>query len=119
MVLVTLVHASGTVQVHFLPLGPVGRMNFLSFPIVVKPLVGGPHAVGFNINLIDHVEAVLVAQGVEERVFGVVTTPDRVYIILFHQPQVLQRQLLTDDVPGSFVVIVQVNAFNQDRLAVH
>ncbi len=74
--------------------------------------------VAFDVGLVHHVQAVLVAQGVPLGIVGVVRRPDGVDVVPFHQLDVAHHQGAIDGVPRERAVLVAVHALHQDGLAV-
>ena len=77
------------------------------------------HAVGLEVGLGHHVDAVLVAEVVPVAVVRIVAGADCVDIELLHDEDVLQHPLPGHDVTAVRVQFVAVGALEQDRLAVH
>ena len=77
------------------------------------------HAVGLEVGLGHHVDAVLVAEVVPIVVVGIVAGADCVDIELLHDEDVLQHPLPGHHVTAVRVQFVAVGALEQDRLAVH
>ena len=78
-----------------------------------------PHAVGLDVRLVHHVQAVLVGQLVPPRDVGVVGRPHRVDVHLLHQLHVPKHRRLGDDVGALRVVLVTVDAADRHRPPVH
>ena len=76
------------------------------------------HAVGFDVGFADDVEAVFVAELVEAWIVRVVGGADGVDVELLHELDVLSHGGFCDVVAGVGVVVVAVDAFNHDGLAV-
>ena len=107
MVLVALDHALGAVEVGGLPLG------------VDAEQLDGAAAVGLEVGLVDDVEAVAVAQGVEARVVRVVGGADGVDVVALHHGDVACHRLERDRVAEVGVRVVAVDASEQDGPAIH
>ena len=74
--------------------------------------------VGLDIGLVDHVQAVLIAQRVPARVVGVVGVAHGVEVVLLHQPDVLDHVFAREGFGACLVVFVAVHAADHDRGAV-
>ncbi len=94
-------------QVGCLEVGALGQSGFFI-----------AHSVRLYVALVHHIEAVLVAQVVPNRVVGVVAGAHRIDIHLFHCADVAQHLFFGHDVSSVFAEFVAVGAFDQDRLAV-
>ena len=75
--------------------------------------------VRLDVRLVDHVEAVAVAEVEPVRVVRVVRRAHGVDVELLHQPRVGLHQLAADRTSARVVVIVAVDAADLHRLAVH
>ena len=69
---------------------------------------------GLHVRLVDQVEPQLVAQLGQVFVMGVVRGADRVQVVRLHQLQVAARQVGGDRPAPFWVVLVQVDAVQQD-----
>jgi hypothetical protein len=74
--------------------------------------------VGFEIGFVDDVEAEFVAEIVEARGVRVMGAADGVDVGALHLQQVLAQVFLGDVVTGDRVMVVAVDALEEDRLAV-
>jgi hypothetical protein len=107
VVLERLDHVDDAVDVGALP----GRVLGQRFPAVA-------HAVGLDVGLGADVEAEFVAEFVEAGVVRVVAGAHRVDIGALHQQQVIEDVLFGEVVAGDRVVVVAVDALDEDGLAV-
>ena len=78
-----------------------------------------PDAVGLQIGLVQHKEAVFVAEIVPARIVGVVARAHRVDVERLHQLDVGQHRCDGDGVPGVGIVLVAIDALDADGHAVH
>ena len=109
VVLVALHHAPHPVDVGVLPLGPVGQVRLVAHE---------DEAVGFQVGLVDHVQAVAVAQVEPARVVGVVGAADGVDIVPLHQEDVPLHRLPRDDEAQVGVELVAVHPLDHHGPAV-
>ncbi len=109
MVLVPLDHARAAVEDGRLPDRVVGD---------AVPRVGS-EPVGLEVGLVDEVEAVPVAEVVPLGIVGIVGRPHRVDVVLLHQLDVVDHQVPGQMVPGVGVVLVTVDALDEDGAPVH
>ncbi len=72
----------------------------------------------FNVRLIDHIEPVLVAQGIEVGMIGVVRGAHGIEVELLHQAHVLFHIGARHGMATGWVVLVSVYATDQQSLAV-
>ena len=115
VVLVPLHHARGPVEQGRQPLGPVAGHRLVDRePAAVH---GVPQAVGLEVHLVDDVQAVLVAQVVEEGVVRVVAGAHGVDAGGLHQPDVRLRLLPAHDAPVE-AELVPVDTLEHDAPAV-
>ncbi len=77
-----------------------------------------PDAVRLDVRLVDHVEAIFVAEIVPARIVGVVAGTHGVEVEALHQQDVLDHRRHTDRVARVGVVLVAVRAAEVDRHAV-
>ncbi len=73
---------------------------------------------GFDVRLIDHVQAVAVAQLIPACGVGIVRTAHGVKVILLHQQNVLQHILFGHHLAALVVVLMAVHPADQQRFAV-
>ena len=73
---------------------------------------------GLDVRLVDHVQAVLVAQVVEPRIVGIVGTAHGVHVMLLHQVEVATHRLLRQRPAVVGVELVAVHPEDRDGLAV-
>lgn len=76
------------------------------------------HAVRFDVGFGDEVEAVFIAEFVEARIVRVMGSADGVDVELLHELDVFAHEFLGDVVAGVGIVVVAVDAFDEDGLAV-
>ena len=76
-------------------------------------------AVRLDVGLVVNVKADLVAEFVELPVLWIVAETYRIDIVGLHQLQVLAAKLSRDIMTGSLVMLVDIDALELDRLAVH
>ena len=76
-------------------------------------------AVRLDVGLVVNVKADLVAEFVELPVLRIVAETYRIDIVGLHQLQVLAAKLSRDIMTGSLVMLVDIDALELDRLAVH
>ncbi|MFT6862178.1 MAG: hypothetical protein ACJAVK_000733, partial [Akkermansiaceae bacterium] len=76
------------------------------------------HAVGFDVRFGDDVEAVFVAKFVEAGIVGIVGGADGIDVELLHELEVQAHAGFGDVVAGVRIVVVAVNAFDEDGLSV-
>ena len=76
-------------------------------------------AVRLDVGLVVNVKADLVAEFVELPVLRIVAETYRIDIVGLHQLQVLAAELSRDIMTGSLVMLVDIDALELDRLAVH
>lgn len=108
MVLVAFKHVYSPVHVSLLPFRLFGQ-RFLT---VI-------HAVRLDICLIIHVKAQLVTKLVETARLRVVRQPYGVDIVLLHQCEILQHQLLGDIVSRLGIGFVDIYTFQLDGLTIY
>src|SRR6185369_3111433 len=84
----------------------------------VGPPAGQRETVGLQVALVDHQQAVLVAQVEEPRVRRVVAGPDRVDVVLLHQHDVGSHGGLVQAAPGHRMPLVPVHAAELDSVPV-
>ena len=75
-------------------------------------------AVGFEVGFVDHVKTEFVAELVEAWVVRVVRTANGVHVEALHHHDVVAHGLLGDEVTGHRVVVVAVDSFEEDGLAI-
>ena len=109
MVLVPLDGALDPVQAGGQPAGIVAG---------VGPPAGQRETVGLQVALVDHQQAVLVAQVEEPRVRRVVAGPHRVDVVLLHQHDVGPHGGLVQAAPGHRMPLVPVHAAELDSVPV-
>ena len=116
MILVALVDGLDTVQKQGLKLAVVLRDDAL----VRVPLIPGqsPGAVSLHVGLVDHIQAVAVAEGVERRIVGVVAGTDGVDVMALHGDDVALKLCMIRHASGAGVEVVAVDALEDDALAV-
>ena len=87
-----------------------------------RRIVGQPihrhHPVGFNIGFIDHVQTVAVAEFIPARRVGIVRAAHGVKVVLLHQQNVLHHIRLGDHLPAQMMMLMAVNAADQQRFTV-
>ena len=76
-------------------------------------------AVRLYVGLVVNVKADLVAEFVELPVLWIVAETYRIDIVGLHQFQILAAELSRDIMTGSLVMLVDIDALELDRLAVH
>ena len=77
------------------------------------------HAVGFDVSLIHHIQAILVAQGEPARIIGIVAGADGIDIQFLHDPDVPDHLGLGDHIAAGGAQFMPVHALDEDGLAVH
>ena len=82
-------------------------------------VTGTPQAVTLHVALVHHVEAVCIAEVVPLRRVGVVTGPDSIDVVLFHQDNIADHRLTRDSASAVHVELMPVDTFDGDRLSVH
>ncbi|CCK05697.1 hypothetical protein BN128_3975 [Cronobacter sakazakii 696] len=85
---------------------------------IVRKTAHRLHAVGFDIGFVHHVQPVAAAQFIPARLVGVVRTAHGVEVVLLHQQDVLHHRRLVHRLAFFRVMLVTVNAADQQRLAV-
>ncbi|CCJ95511.1 hypothetical protein BN131_3184 [Cronobacter malonaticus 681] len=85
---------------------------------IVRKTAHRLHAVGFNVGFIHHVQPVAAAQLIPARLVGVVRTAHGVKVVLLHQQDILHHRRLVHRLAFFRVMLVTVNAADQQRLAV-
>ncbi|MNC41666.1 hypothetical protein D3C75_904410 [compost metagenome] len=115
MVFVPLHHPDCPFHKGFLPIGMVGQGMEASR----LPGAGVHHTVAFQIRLVHHIEAVLVAQVEEPGIIGIVGGADGVDIMRFHHIQVLDHVVQRDGLPKLRMGVMTVHTLQLDRFAVH
>ena len=73
---------------------------------------------GLHVGLVDEVQAVTVAEGIEGGVVGVVAGADGVDVVALHGDDVALELRAVRYAPGAGVEVVAVDAFKDDALAV-
>ena len=111
VVLGEFVHVGGAVDVGVEPARVVAQRAAPAQVVV--------HAVRLDIGLVADVEPVLVAEFVEAALLGIVGASDGVDVVLFHGGEVFADVGLAEDVSGVLVVLVVVDALDEDGPAVH
>jgi hypothetical protein len=71
-----------------------------------------------KVDLVDDIQAVLVAEGKKIGVWRVVACPDRVDVVRLHEDDVLHHRVVVDGPSLGGVELVPVDAAEQDALAV-
>ncbi len=89
--------------------------------LIVQPFVflNPLKPVGFQIRLINHVKAILVAQAVKIRDFRIVCAADGIDIMPFHHAQVFLHRLPAYCRAARRAEIMHVNAVKQNRYAIY
>ncbi|CCJ88980.1 hypothetical protein BN132_908 [Cronobacter turicensis 564] len=85
---------------------------------IVRETAHRLHAVGFNVGFIHHVQPVAAAQLIPARLVGVVRTAHGIKVVLLHQQDILHHRRLVHRLAFFRVMLVTVNAADQQRLAV-
>ena len=85
---------------------------------IVAQAIHRHHAVGFDISLIHHVQAVAIAQGVPQRVIRIMGAAHGVKIVLLHQQNVFNHGLFIHHLAVFRVMFMAVGAADQQRLTV-
>mmetsp|Transcript_136620 Transcript_136620/g.237200 ORF Transcript_136620/g.237200 Transcript_136620/m.237200 type:complete len:403 (+) Transcript_136620:1523-2731(+) len=83
--------------------------------LVVRQQRHGLAAVGLQVGLIHHVQAVLVAKLVPQRVGGIVGAADGIEVMLLHDEDVLDHTLPADHVPRVWVMLMPVHPPDRQR----
>ena len=109
VVLVPLEHPLHAIQVGGGPRVAVGEL---------VPVAHHGHTVGLDVGLVDDVEAVLIAQGGEAGIIGVVAGADAVDIVPLHDHEVADHVLHGGGGAENGVAVVAVDALELDLLAV-
>ena len=78
-----------------------------------------PARVGFEVGLVDHVEAEFVAEVVEALVVRVVRAAHRVHVMALHQLEIAAHAVERDGAAAHVVPLVAVHADDRHRLTVH
>ena len=86
--------------------------------VAERPVEAVPEAVRLDVGLVDDVEAVLVAEVVPLLHVGIVRRADEVEVVLLHQLDVADHQGARHHLARVWLVLVAVDAANQDRTAV-
>ncbi|MNC25210.1 hypothetical protein D3C75_732880 [compost metagenome] len=107
MVAVTLNHARDACAVGRQPSG------------IIRKTVHRHHAVGFDVCLINHIQAIAVTKLIPERGIRIMRAADGIKVILLHQQNVLHHIGLGHDLAAKMMVFMAINAANQQRLAIH
>ena len=94
------------------------QVGLLVDGIVAERLRAVAHAVRLDVGLVDHVEAVAVAEVQPARVVGIVAGADRVDVELLHDADIPQHLGFRDHVAARGGHLVAVGALDQDGLAV-
>ena len=116
MILVALIHRAGTVQHHLPVLRPVTRDRRGERVDPAGDRI--PHAVGLKVGLVDHIEAVVIAQAVELGPVRVVAGPDRIDIVPLHRDKVLHDVRDLDAAAALRRELVPVHTVEDDPLPV-
>ena len=116
VVLVTLVDGFNTVQKQRLKLPVI----FGDDVWIIFSLITGQHpgAVGLHVGLVDQIQAVAVAEGIEGGVIGIVTGADGVDVVALHGDDVALELRAVGHAPGAGVEVVAVDALENDAFAV-
>ena len=110
VILVAHEHVVNAFEVLLQPVGVVAQG--LTFGKVVI------HAVAFDVSLVVDVEAVFVAEFVETAVLRIVAQAHGVDVVTLHQLKVAAHEFFGHIVSGGWVMLVDVHAFELDRLTV-
>ena len=116
MVLVPSHHAGRAVEDDVLPFGAVIRDGVLVRAHRAELL---PGAVGLEVGLVHHIQAVLVAQVVEARVVGVMAGAHGVDVVPLHVHHIPQHLFHRHAASAPAAPLVAVDALDDDPLAVH
>ncbi len=79
----------------------------------------GQVCVALDVGLVDHVEAVFVAELVPKRIVGIVGGAHRIEVELLHQADVGEHRFPREGLSRGVVVLVPVDSLDQHRAAVH
>jgi len=108
MILVPDHHPACTFEVCFEPEGIVAE----------RPVKIVAHSVRFDVCLIDHIDPILVAEIVPKRIVRIMTGAHRIHVEHFHQPYVVFHLFPAENVYGFRIMLVTVDAFNEDPFSV-
>ena len=120
-VLVAVDQAAGTVQRRLDEIGVIGNRFVPALELILiaaVSVVDQHRAVALVVSFVDDVEAVQVAELVEDGGIGIVAGADRVEVVLFHHLHVRLHLFDADGVAGDGIGIVAVHAAELDGLAV-
>src|SRR6516162_1423719 len=79
----------------------------------------GTHCVRFDIGLANHIQAVTRAKLIPKRDVWIMTGPNRIDIILFHQFEIMDHRGLTNNVSGFRKELIPIYPLDINRLAVY
>ncbi|CZW78027.1 Uncharacterised protein [Enterobacter hormaechei] len=85
---------------------------------IVRQAAHRHHAMGFNIRLIDHVQAVAIAKRVPQRVIRIMRAAHGIEVMLLHQFDVAAHGRLIHHLPLLRMMFMTVHAADQQRFAV-
>ena len=85
---------------------------------IVGKTIHRHHAVGFNISFVNDVQAIAVAQPIPARSVWIVRAAHGVEVVLLHQQNVLHHVLFGHHLAALVVMLVAVDAADQQRFAV-
>ena len=117
MVFIPLHQGAHPVQQQRRPLHAVAGHHVLKADPALEPPV--PHAVALHVVLVDHIQAQLVAQGIERAGVRIVAGADGVDVVPLHQEQRLADLLRGHGPPRLSAEVVPVHALEHDPHAVH
>ena len=100
-------HGADPVQQEGLPVLPVPGKHFLLSDSSLPEHI--PHAVGFHIVLIDHIQPQLVAEPVQGGMVGIVAGSDRVDVVPLHQDQIPPDPFLRHRAAGLAAEVMAVD----------
>ena len=104
---------------HFSPLRSICRVNGNCGLITIQTLIGCSHTMNFNIGFINYIKTIFICHSIEKFVFRIMTTANSIDIVLLHHFHIFQCNLFTDHMPGYFIMIMKVYAFDQYGHTVH
>ena len=115
MIFISLIHGIGTIQHHIQPLRFVMR-NYVS--IVFSKFCHIPGSMRFQVCLIDHINAIFITQFIDQRSIRIMTGPNRIDVILFHDHKVFTKFCFRNISSGNGAEFMTVYTFEYNTFAI-